>query len=101
MGNGAHRNGSRHGKQAATAAGPFQGVLHAVPASYAPPRDRAVSVKATVACPTCRAEIGATCTAVAPPYHELKACHPTRRRLAVRLDNLAREAARETRSVEG
>ena len=54
-----------------------------------PKRDRHVSV-ITVACPTCSAEAGSPCVKLdgTPSAGHLQ--HPSRRRMAVRADNLAR-----------
>lgn len=55
-----------------------------------PKRDRHIPTISVVACPDCRAPIGSPCTRIdgSPGSPALR--HPARRRLAVRLDNLAR-----------
>lgn len=59
---------------------------------FKPPRDRRVEVRA-VECPSCKAAVGAPCTKLDGTPGQIQ--HPGRRRLAIRMENLAREAEKE------
>lgn len=55
-----------------------------------PKRDRHVPTISVVACPDCKAPIGSPCTKIDGTPGSPALRHPSRRRLAVRADNLAR-----------
>jgi len=60
------------------------------PPRFAVKQDRNVRVKDVVPCPDCKAPIGSFCTRVDGTASSGHLQHPSRRRMAVRADNLAR-----------
>ena len=65
----------------------MRGIPLVNPPSFTPTRDRTVRPR-SVECPACEAMVDSPCQSL--EGRELPTCHPTRRRMAVRADNLAR-----------